>query len=125
MKASAIATQLKMQEGTQENMTLENMTQENQWENQEGPQIANDFAATKANLVSCIEDVFCHVSAITDGNALPEGQKVSYDVSYDERRQKYRAANVTGGTNEERAQRRFRWVILKGWLSLQLISSLQ
>ena len=62
MKASAIATQSKMQEGTQENMTLENMTQENQWENQEGPQIANDFAATKANLISCIEDVFCHVA---------------------------------------------------------------
>ena len=62
MKASAIATQLKMQEGTQENMTLENMTQENQWENQEGPQIANDFAATKANLISCIEEVFCHAA---------------------------------------------------------------
>ena len=49
------------------------------------------------------EDLFCHVSQITDGNALEEGRAVSYDVSYDDRRQKYRAQNVTGGVTMDRA----------------------
>jgi len=51
------------------------------------------------------EDVFCHVSSITDGNALPEGQKVTYDKEFDEQRGKERAQNVAGGMEEDRSQR--------------------
>mmetsp|Transcript_2256 Transcript_2256/g.2883 ORF Transcript_2256/g.2883 Transcript_2256/m.2883 type:complete len:199 (+) Transcript_2256:216-812(+) len=43
------------------------------------------------------EDVFCHISSIKDGNMLKEGEKVEYEVHYDERRGKDRAENVTGG----------------------------
>jgi cold shock CspA family protein len=43
------------------------------------------------------EDVFCHFSAITDGNMLSEGARVDYDESYDERKGKPRAERVTGG----------------------------
>ena len=32
------------------------------------------------------DDVFCHVSSITDGNGLREGDKVSYEVVFDERK---------------------------------------
>jgi len=51
------------------------------------------------------EDVFCHASAIRDGNALREGEKVRFDKSYDERKGKDRADNVTGGVTEEERPR--------------------
>ena len=43
------------------------------------------------------DDIFCHHSAITDGNALEEGSKVRYDAGEDERNGKARASNLTGG----------------------------
>ena len=46
-------------------------------------------------------DLFCHASAITDGNALEEGKPVSYIKSYDDRRGKERADQVTGGVTRE------------------------
>eukprot|EP00959_Pyramimonas_sp_CCMP1952_P273544 5717758-Pyramimonas_sp.AAC.2 len=48
------------------------------------------------------EDVFCHLSAITDGNALEDGKEVSYECVYDARKDKYHAVNVTGGVQETR-----------------------
>lgn len=47
-------------------------------------------------------DVFCHITAINDGNALPEGGDVEFDVSFDDRQGKERAQNVTGGTEVNR-----------------------
>jgi len=41
------------------------------------------------------EDLFVHVSEIKDGNCLEEGNKVTYEVIYDDTRQKYRAQNVS------------------------------
>ena len=41
--------------------------------------------------------MFCHMSAITDGNMLQEGSRVDYDESYDDRKGKPRAERVTGG----------------------------
>eukprot|EP00327_Prymnesium_parvum_P034972 CAMPEP_0195613902 /NCGR_PEP_ID=MMETSP0815-20121206/11664_1 /TAXON_ID=97485 /ORGANISM="Prymnesium parvum, Strain Texoma1" /LENGTH=275 /DNA_ID=CAMNT_0040754137 /DNA_START=335 /DNA_END=1166 /DNA_ORIENTATION=- len=46
------------------------------------------------------EDLFCHYSSITDGGALEEGSKVWYTKSYDDRKGKDRAENVTGGIPE-------------------------
>jgi cold shock CspA family protein len=52
------------------------------------------------------DDIFCHVNAITDGNGLQEGSKVTYDESVDDRNGKQRAANVAGGcTMAERQER--------------------
>jgi len=44
------------------------------------------------------EDVFVHFSAIeTDGfKSLGEGESVEFNMQYDERKQKYSAAQVTG-----------------------------
>ena len=47
------------------------------------------------------EDLFCHVSAIEDGNCLVEGAKVSFLKGQDERSGRDRAQNVTGGTTED------------------------
>ena len=47
------------------------------------------------------EDIFCHVSVITDGNVLREGDMVEYEQEYDDRKGKYRAINVTRGRREE------------------------
>eukprot|EP00937_MAST-01D_sp_MAST-1D-sp2_P007101 g7101.t1 len=47
------------------------------------------------------EDVFCHKSAITDGNALPNGGRVEYDEGIDDRNGKLRAKEVTGGCREQ------------------------
>jgi len=47
------------------------------------------------------EDVFCHLSAITDGNALEDGKEVQYENVYDDRKGKYHAVNVTGGVQEQ------------------------
>ena len=49
-------------------------------------------------------DLFCHFSAITDGRCLKEGTKVEFTRSFDEKRGKYRAENVTGGFPEDRDQ---------------------
>merc|ERR1712224_229278 len=46
------------------------------------------------------EDVFCHVTAIKDGNAFANGAKLEYRLSYDATKQKYRAESVTGGMYE-------------------------
>jgi cold shock CspA family protein len=43
------------------------------------------------------EDLFCHTSDITDGEALPEQKEVEYEKVYDERKGKERACNVLGG----------------------------
>ena len=45
-------------------------------------------------------DVFCHFSAIADGNVLREGDLVEYEREYDSLRKNYKAANVTGGRRE-------------------------
>eukprot|EP01051_Picozoa_sp_SAG22_P019813 SAG22_NODE_3778_length_1533_cov_1.101116_2_plen_396_part_00 len=47
------------------------------------------------------QDIFCHCSAIVDGNCLREGSQVEYEKSFDKRRGNNRAANVTGGSQEE------------------------
>ena len=52
------------------------------------------------------EDIFCHVNNITDGNALQEGSKVTYDQVVDDRSGKMRADNVAGGCGERRADTR-------------------
>ena len=46
------------------------------------------------------EDLFCHVSCIEDGNALREGDTVFYKKVFDERKQKDRAEQVSGGIRE-------------------------
>ena len=48
------------------------------------------------------KDIFCHFSAIADGNCLREGAPVEYEKAFDERRGNDRAANVTGGITEDR-----------------------
>ena len=50
------------------------------------------------------EDLFCHHSAITDGEALPEGGTVYYESGVDDRSGKTRASNVTGGCAKQRPQ---------------------
>jgi len=47
------------------------------------------------------DDLFCHFSGIQDGRCLIEGSKVSYRKSYDDRKQKDRAEEVTGGAPED------------------------
>ena len=49
------------------------------------------------------EDIFCHFSGIDDGKCLMEGAKVEYRKTYDERKGKYRAEQVTGGSAEPEA----------------------
>lgn len=48
------------------------------------------------------EDVFCHFSAIQDGNCLQDGDEVEFSSVYDDRKGKYRAEEVTGGRTEDR-----------------------
>ena len=43
------------------------------------------------------DDIFCHFSNITDGNALEVGSKVTYDESFEERKGKACANNDAGG----------------------------
>ena len=47
------------------------------------------------------KDVFVHVSAITDGNALKEGSEVEFDVRYEQDKGKFRAENLKGGFQDE------------------------
>ena len=41
------------------------------------------------------EDVFVHRSALVDAEALEQGDQVTFDSEYDDRKGKYRAANVS------------------------------
>merc|ERR1711977_675950 len=47
------------------------------------------------------EDIFCHVSAITDGNSWREGAQLEFERVFDDRKGKYRAEKVSGGCQEE------------------------
>ena len=47
-------------------------------------------------------DLFCHFSAITDGNCLREGTTVEYQKVWDSNKNNYRAKGVTGGVQEDR-----------------------
>ncbi|ETW02513.1 hypothetical protein H310_06009 [Aphanomyces invadans] len=51
------------------------------------------------------EDVFCHFSSIKDGNCLREGDRIEFEVRFDEQKGKNRAEDVTGGIYEERRPR--------------------
>jgi len=53
------------------------------------------------------EDVFCHVTAIKDGNAFANGASLEYRLSYDATKQKYRAESVTGGIYESNDRDRY------------------
>ena len=44
------------------------------------------------------EDVFVHRNDITDGQLMQEGDSVYFDSQYDDRKGKYKAANVSGGS---------------------------
>merc|ERR1719359_10464 len=44
------------------------------------------------------EDVFVHMNDISDGQTLQEGDSVYFDSQYDDRKGKYKAGNVTGGS---------------------------
>ncbi|KAL1524112.1 hypothetical protein AB1Y20_019021 [Prymnesium parvum] len=48
------------------------------------------------------EDIFCHFSSIQDGSILVEGAKVSFVKQWDERKNKERAEEVTGGSPDLR-----------------------
>merc|ERR1719313_2645959 len=47
------------------------------------------------------EDIFCHVSAIQDGNCWKEGAKLEFKKVFDDRKGKYRAEEVIGGSQED------------------------
>jgi hypothetical protein len=47
-----------------------------------------------------------HSTGIKDGNCIKEGAEVEFDNTFDERKGKMRAENVTGGYFEERRDRR-------------------
>ena len=47
------------------------------------------------------EDLFCHVSAIMDGNTLREGDTVQFVKVFDEKRGKERAEDITGGVTAD------------------------
>lgn len=51
------------------------------------------------------DDLFVHMSAVSDGNFPKEGDTVTFESEWDDRKQKWRAANVTGGTGEAMEQR--------------------
>eukprot|EP01052_Picozoa_sp_SAG31_P025648 SAG31_NODE_2259_length_6068_cov_10.272240_6_plen_380_part_00 len=46
------------------------------------------------------QEIFCHCNEIVDGNCLREGSHVEYEKSFDKRRGKNHATNVTGGSQE-------------------------
>ena len=43
-------------------------------------------------------NIFVHCSSITDGNLLQAGDTIHFDIEYDDRKGKYRAANTFGGS---------------------------
>ena len=47
------------------------------------------------------DDIFCHLSAIRDGNMLREGDSVRFEKQYDASKGKDRALNVYGGVEGE------------------------
>ena len=47
------------------------------------------------------DDLFCHFSAIKDGEMLKEGAKITFEEVYDEVKGKSRAEQVTGGSPRE------------------------
>jgi len=49
--------------------------------------------------------VFCHVSGLKEGNMLQEGDEVEFEVVFDDRQNKYRAMNVTGGIQDRSRER--------------------
>ena len=51
------------------------------------------------------DDVFCHTSDIADGNMLPEGGRVEYEKVWDEKKQKFGAKRVEGGTGASEENR--------------------
>ena len=55
------------------------------------------FAYFLVGLFICAEDVFCHVTSISDGDALEQGSTVEFSKSWDNSKNKYRAENVKGG----------------------------
>jgi cold shock CspA family protein/endonuclease/exonuclease/phosphatase family metal-dependent hydrolase len=50
------------------------------------------------------DNVFCHFSAITDGDVLRKGDPIEYELEFDYRTGKYRAVNVTGGRRDGLAE---------------------
>ena len=44
------------------------------------------------------EDIFFHVSGIADGKVPQEGDVCQFEKKYDDRKSKFRAVNVTGGS---------------------------
>ena len=44
------------------------------------------------------EDLFVHVSGIVDGKVPQEGDVCCFEKKYDDRKGKFRAVNVTGGS---------------------------
>ena len=50
------------------------------------------------------DNVFCHFSAITDGDVLRKGDPIEYELEFDNRTGKYRAVNVTGGRRDGLAE---------------------
>jgi cold shock CspA family protein len=44
------------------------------------------------------ENLFCHVSQLTDGDCLVEDCDVQFHREYDEKKGKYRAVRVTGAS---------------------------
>ena len=48
------------------------------------------------------DELFCHTSAIRDGNSLRDNAEVEYDTVWDDKRGKYLASCVTGGCDEDR-----------------------
>ena len=65
------------------------------------------------------DDLFCHFSAIEDGRCLIEGNKVEFTRSFDDRRNKERAEQVTGGSQEDAGGRKF---VFWSFLSLAMCS---
>ena len=47
------------------------------------------------------EELFVHITRIADGKVLQEGDVCFFEIEYDDRKGKYRAVNVTGGSGEE------------------------
>ena len=43
------------------------------------------------------EDVFCHYSSISDGGFLEVNDKIEFNKTFDDRKGKFKAENVTGG----------------------------
>jgi len=50
------------------------------------------------------EDLFVHANDCTDGRQLMDGDEVYYDSTYDDKKGKTKASNVSGGSGGERQQ---------------------